>query len=67
MGLFDSILSQVGGNPTVTNMAEKFGIDPDLAAKAVAALGFKSGVPLLESITGSITNCSRLHLAKRSV
>ena len=39
MGLFDSILSQVGGNPTVTNMAEKFGIDPDLAAKAVAALG----------------------------
>ena len=39
MGLFDSILSQVGGNPTVANMAEKFGIDPDLAAKAVAALG----------------------------
>lgn len=39
MGMFDSILSQVGGNPTVTNMAEKFGIDPELAAKAVAALG----------------------------
>ena len=39
MGLFDSILSQVGDNPTVTNMAEKFGIDPELAAKAVAALG----------------------------
>lgn len=39
MGLFDSILSQVGDNPTVANMAEKFGIDPALAAKAVAALG----------------------------
>ena len=39
MGLFDQILGQVGGNPTVTNMAEKFGIDPELAAKAVAALG----------------------------
>jgi len=39
MGLFDSILGQVADNPTVTNMAEKFGIDPELAAKAVAALG----------------------------
>lgn len=39
MGLFDSILGQVSGNPTVTNMAEKFGIDPEMAAKAVAALG----------------------------
>ena len=39
MGLFDSILGQVSGNPTVTNMAEKLGIDPDMAAKAVAALG----------------------------
>ncbi|MBT8427693.1 MAG: hypothetical protein KJO02_06665 [Erythrobacter sp.] len=39
MGLFDSILGQVGDNPTVTNMAEKFGIDPEMAAKAVAALG----------------------------
>ncbi|WP_435202708.1 hypothetical protein [Qipengyuania sp. 902] len=39
MGLFDQILGQVGGNPTVTNMAEKLGIDPEMAAKAVAALG----------------------------
>lgn len=39
MSLFDSILGQVSDNPTVTNMAEKFGIDPDQAAKAVAALG----------------------------
>lgn len=39
MSIFDSILGQVSGNPTVTNMAEKFGIDPEMAAKAVAALG----------------------------
>ncbi|MFU7527803.1 hypothetical protein [Qipengyuania sp. ASV99] len=39
MSLFDSILGQVTNNPTVTNMAEKFGIDPQLAAQAVAALG----------------------------
>lgn len=39
MGLFDSILGQVTDHPTVTNMAEKLGIDPGLAAKAVAALG----------------------------
>ena len=39
MGLFDSILGQVSDNPTVANMAEKFGIDPADAAKAVAALG----------------------------
>lgn len=39
MSLFDNILGQVSNNPTVTNMAEKFGIDPDVAAKAVAALG----------------------------
>ena len=39
MGLFDNILGQVTDNPTVKNMAEKFGIDPDEAAKAVAALG----------------------------
>lgn len=39
MGLFDSILGQVSGNSAVANMAEKLGIDPDMAAKAVAALG----------------------------
>ncbi len=39
MGLFDNILGQVKNNPTVTNMAEKLGIDPDKAAEAVAALG----------------------------
>ncbi|WP_114520386.1 hypothetical protein [Altererythrobacter sp. ZODW24] len=39
MGLFDNILGQVTNNPTVTNMAEKLGIDPEKAAEAVAALG----------------------------
>ncbi|MGI9375569.1 MAG: hypothetical protein ACR2PC_05630 [Tsuneonella suprasediminis] len=39
MGLFDSILGHATNHPTVTNMAEKLGIDPALAAKAVAALG----------------------------
>ena len=39
MSLFDSIFGQVSGNPTVANMAEKLGIDPETAAKAVAALG----------------------------
>lgn len=37
--MFDKILSQVTGNPTVANMAEKLGIDPEQAAQAVAALG----------------------------
>ena len=39
MSIFDSILGQVTDNPTVKNMAEKLGIDPADAAKAVAALG----------------------------
>ncbi|MGB3738233.1 MAG: hypothetical protein WA948_02650 [Pontixanthobacter sp.] len=43
MGLFDSILSQVSDNPTGKNMAEKMGIDPADAAKAVAALAEAHG------------------------
>ena len=39
MSLFDSILGQVTDNPTVKNMADKLGIDPEQAAQAVAALG----------------------------
>ncbi len=39
MSLFDSILGQVGDNPTVANMADKLGIDPEKVAEAVAALG----------------------------
>lgn len=40
MGLLDGILQQVSGSPdTVKQLAEKVGIDPALAEKAVAALG----------------------------
>lgn len=39
MSLFDNILGMAKDNPTVANMAEKLGIDPDQAAQAVAALG----------------------------
>ena len=39
MGLFDTILSQAGQHADVGNMASKLGISPDLAEKAVAALG----------------------------
>lgn len=39
MALFDNILGQVTGNPELANMAEKLGLDPAVAAKAVAALG----------------------------
>jgi hypothetical protein len=39
MSIFDGILSQVGGNIDIANLAAKVGIDPALAEKAVAALG----------------------------
>ncbi len=39
MSLFDSILSQVGSNFDVANMATKLGIDPAIAEKAIGALG----------------------------
>ncbi len=38
MGLFDKILTMAQGNPTVHNMAEKVGIEPEKAAEAIAAL-----------------------------
>ncbi|RKF21921.1 hypothetical protein D6851_07880 [Altericroceibacterium spongiae] len=39
MSIFDSLLGGgAGDNPTVANMAEKLGIDPALAEKAIAAL-----------------------------
>jgi len=38
MGIFDSILSSVGGTD-ISNLAAKVGIDPAMAEKAVAALG----------------------------
>jgi ATP phosphoribosyltransferase regulatory subunit HisZ len=39
MALFDDILGKVSGHPELVNMAAKLGIDPDVAANAVAALG----------------------------
>lgn len=39
MGILDSLLCQLGGNVDVANMAEKLGIDPATAEKAIAALG----------------------------
>lgn len=38
MSVFDSILGLVGNNPAVANMAEKLGLDPSQAEKAIAAL-----------------------------
>lgn len=45
MSLFDSILSQVGSNVDVANMATKLGIDKETAEKAIAALGKAHGEP----------------------
>lgn len=44
MSILDSIMQQVAGSPdTVANLAEKVGIDPAMAEKAVAALGQSHG------------------------
>lgn len=45
MSLFDSILSQVGGNLDVGSIASKFGIDPSMAEMAVKALGQSHAEP----------------------
>lgn len=39
MAAFDNILGKVTGHPEMANMAEKLGLDPAVAEKAVAALG----------------------------
>lgn len=40
MSLFNSILQNIGGAPDdVANLAEKVGIDPAMAERAIAALG----------------------------
>lgn len=39
MSILDGILQQVGSESAVRGIADKFGIDPSLAEKAVAALG----------------------------
>ncbi len=38
MSLFDSILGAAHDHPTVKNLAEKLGIDPAMAEKAIAGL-----------------------------
>lgn len=45
MGIFDSILGQVSEHADVANMAGKLGISPDIAEKAIAALGQSHGEP----------------------
>ncbi len=45
MGLFDTILGQVGQHADVGNMAAKLGIDPGMAEKAIAALGASHAEP----------------------
>jgi len=39
MGIFDSILGQVGQHADVGNLASKLGLSPEMAEKAIAALG----------------------------
>ena len=39
MGIFDSILGQVGQHADIGSLAAKVGIDPAMAEKAIAALG----------------------------
>lgn len=40
MSIFDSILRNIGGAPDdITNLAERVGIDPQMAERAIAALG----------------------------
>jgi ATP phosphoribosyltransferase regulatory subunit HisZ len=44
MGIFDTILSQAG-HADVGNLASKLGLPPELAEKAIAALGQSHGEP----------------------
>jgi ATP phosphoribosyltransferase regulatory subunit HisZ len=43
MGIFDSILGQVGQHADVGNLASKLGLSPEMAEKAIAALGQSHG------------------------
>lgn len=45
MGIFDSILGQVGQHADVDNLASKLGIAPEMAEKAIAALGQSHAEP----------------------
>ena len=39
MGIFDSIMGQVGQHADVGNLAAKLGLSPEMAEQAIAALG----------------------------
>jgi ATP phosphoribosyltransferase regulatory subunit HisZ len=43
MGIFDSILGQVGQHADVGNLATKLGLSPEMTEKAIAALGQSHG------------------------
>ena len=45
MGIFDSILGQVGQHADVGNLAAKLGIPSEMAEKAIAALGQSHAEP----------------------
>lgn len=45
MSLLNSILSQVSSNVDVENLANKVGLDPAMAEKAIAALGVAHAAP----------------------
>lgn len=45
MSLLDSILSQVSSNVDVENLANKVGLDPAMAEKAITALGMAHAAP----------------------
>ena len=45
MSAFDSILSQISSNVDIENLANKVGLDPAMAEKAVAALGQAHAAP----------------------
>ncbi len=45
MSLFDTILSQISGNVDVENLANKVGLDPATATKAIAALSAAHAQP----------------------
>ncbi|MBC2665028.1 hypothetical protein H7F51_05830 [Novosphingobium flavum] len=45
MSVFDSILSQISSNVDIENLANKVGLDPSTAEKAIAALSAAHAAP----------------------
>jgi hypothetical protein len=45
MGLLDTLLGQVAGNPEIANLAARIGLSPEQVAAAVAALGAAHAQP----------------------